>query len=49
VAELTDENLQGSRFLRVDLSGARLHGVVLQNVKITLDEVDVDILVSAAR
>jgi hypothetical protein len=33
--EHTDENLQNSRFLRVDLSGSRLHGVMLQNVKIT--------------
>jgi hypothetical protein len=44
VAEFTDENLQGSRFLRVDLSGARLHGVMLQNVKITdawVNEVDI--------
>jgi hypothetical protein len=35
VVEHTDEDLQGSRFVRVDLSGSRLHGVMLQNVKIT--------------
>ena len=35
MAELTDADLQGSRFWRVDLSGSRLHGVVLQDVKIT--------------
>jgi hypothetical protein len=35
VVEYTDENLENSRFLRVDLSGSRLHGVMLQNVKIT--------------
>jgi DinB superfamily/Pentapeptide repeats (8 copies) len=43
VAEFTDADLQGSRFWRVDLSGSRLHGVVLQNVKITdawVDDVD---------
>ena len=43
MAELTDADLQGSRFWRVDLSGSRLHGVVLQNVRITdawVDDVD---------
>ncbi len=35
MVEYTDEDLQSSRFLRVDLSGTRLHGVMLQNVKIT--------------
>jgi hypothetical protein len=35
VVEHTDEDLQNSRFTRVDLSGSRLHGVMLQNVKIT--------------
>jgi DinB superfamily len=35
VVEYTDDDLQNSRFLRVDLSGSRLHGVMLQNVKIT--------------
>ena len=48
MAEFTDEDLQGSRFLRVDLSGSRLHGVMLQNVKITdawANEVDISGLV----
>jgi hypothetical protein len=35
VIEHTDEDLRDSRFTRVDLSGSRLHGVMLQNVKIT--------------
>jgi hypothetical protein len=35
VVEHTDENLRNSRFVRVDLSGSRLHGVMLQDVKIT--------------
>ena len=35
MVEYADESLRGSRFLRVDLSGSRLHGVMLQNVKIT--------------
>jgi hypothetical protein len=35
MAELTDADWSGSRFLRVDLSGSRWHGVMLQNVKIT--------------
>ncbi len=35
VIEHTDEDLANSRFFRVDLSGSRMHGVVLQNVKIT--------------
>jgi hypothetical protein len=35
MVEFTDDDLQGSRFRRVDLSGSRWHGVVFQNVKIT--------------
>jgi DinB superfamily len=35
VVKHTDEDLRDSRFVRVDLSGSRLHGVMLQNVKIT--------------
>jgi hypothetical protein len=35
VVEYNDENLRDSRFVRVDLSGSRLHGVMLQEVKIT--------------
>jgi hypothetical protein len=35
MVEHTDENLRGSRFVRVDLSESRLHGVMLQDVKIT--------------
>ncbi len=35
MVEHADENLRDSRFLRVDLSGSRFHGVMLQNVKIT--------------
>src|SRR6478752_9580093 len=35
MVEYRDENLQDSHFLRVDLSGSRLHGVMMQNVKIT--------------
>jgi hypothetical protein len=35
MVEYRDENLQNSHFLRVDLSGSRLHGVMMQNVKIT--------------
>jgi uncharacterized protein YjbI with pentapeptide repeats len=35
VVEYTDDDLTGSRFLRVDLSGSRFHGVGLRNVKIT--------------
>ena len=35
MVEYSDENLQDSRFIRVDLSGSRLHGVGLQSVKIT--------------
>jgi len=35
MVEHRDENLQNSQFLRVDLSGSRLHGVLMQNVKIT--------------
>jgi hypothetical protein len=35
VVEHTDESLRNSRFVRVDLSESRLHGVVLANVKIT--------------
>jgi DinB superfamily len=35
VVEHTDESLRDSRFVRVDLSGSRLHGVLLHNVKIT--------------
>jgi hypothetical protein len=30
VVEHTDEDLRNSRFTRVDLSGSRLHGVMLQ-------------------
>ena len=35
MVEYHDENLQNSQFLRVDLSNSRLHGVIMQNVKIT--------------
>jgi hypothetical protein len=35
MVEFTDDDLQGSRFRRVDLSGSRWHGVMFQNVKIT--------------
>jgi len=35
MVEYHDENLQSSQFLRVDLSNSRLHGVIMQNVKIT--------------
>jgi hypothetical protein len=35
VIDHTDEDLRDSRFTRVDLSGSRLHGVMMQNVKIT--------------
>jgi hypothetical protein len=35
MVDYTDEDLQNSRFVRVDLSGTRMHGVMLQNVKIT--------------
>ncbi|MEY2424253.1 MAG: hypothetical protein QOI95_4320 [Acidimicrobiaceae bacterium] len=35
MVEFTDDDLQGSRFWRVNLSGSRWHGVLLQNVKIT--------------
>jgi hypothetical protein len=35
MVEYRDENLQNSHFLRVDLSGSRLHSVMMQNVKIT--------------
>jgi hypothetical protein len=35
VVEHTDEDLTNSHFVRVDLSGTRMHGVMLQNVKIT--------------
>jgi hypothetical protein len=35
VVEYTDERLRNSHFVRVDLSGSRLHGVLLQDVKIT--------------
>ena len=35
MAELTDADWTGSRMLRVDLSGSRWHGVMLQDVKIT--------------
>jgi DinB superfamily len=35
VVEHSDEDLRGSRFTRVDLSESRLHGVMMQNVKIT--------------
>ena len=35
MVEYTDEDLRSSRFVRVDLSDSRLHGVMLQNVKIT--------------
>src|SRR5262249_19140019 len=31
----TDDDLRNSRFTRVDLSGSRLHGVMMQDVKIT--------------
>jgi hypothetical protein len=47
VVEYSDENLQKSKFLRVDLSGSRLHGVMLQNVKITdafVNNVDISCL-----
>jgi hypothetical protein len=33
--EFIDDDLRGARFRRVDLSGSRWHGVMLQNVKIT--------------
>jgi hypothetical protein len=48
VAEFTDADLRGSRFWRVDLSGARMHGVILQHVKITdawVQDVDISGLV----
>src|SRR5437764_1096825 len=35
MVEYRDENLQNSHFLRVDLSRSRLHGVMMQNVRIT--------------
>ncbi len=35
MVEYADDDLRGSRFLRVDLSGSRWHGVVLENVRIT--------------
>lgn len=35
VVEFADDDLQGSSFRRVDLSGSRWHSVMLQNVKIT--------------
>ena len=35
MVEYHDEDLQNSQFVRVDLSGSRLHGVMMQNVKIT--------------
>ena len=44
MVEFTDDDLQGSRFRRVDLSGSRWHSVMLQNVKITdawVDNVDI--------
>jgi hypothetical protein len=47
VVEHTDEDLQNSRFTRVDLSGSRLHGVLLRNVKITdawVDNVNISCL-----
>jgi hypothetical protein len=40
MVEFTDDDLRGSRFLRVDLSDSRWHGVMLQNVKITDTWVD---------
>lgn len=48
MVEHTDADLKGSRFWRVDLSDSRLHGVVLQNVKITdawVNDVDISGLV----
>ena len=35
MVEHSDENLRNSRFVRVDLSDSRLHGVMLTNVKVT--------------
>ena len=35
MVEYRDDDLQNSNFLRVDLSGSRLHGVIMQNVKIS--------------
>jgi hypothetical protein len=35
VVEHRDEDLRNSQFRRVDLSGSRLHGVMLQDVKVT--------------
>ena len=35
MAEFIDDDLRGSRFLRVDLSGARLHDVDLRGMKLT--------------
>src|SRR5687767_6830055 len=48
MAEYTDADLRGSRFLRVDLSDSRWHGVLLQNVKITdawVKNVDISALI----
>ena len=45
MVEHDGDDLRGSRFLRVDLSGSRFHGVMLRKVKITdawVDEVDID-------
>ena len=47
MVEHTDEDLQNSRFTRVDLSGSRFHGVMLQNVKVTdawINNVDISCL-----
>jgi hypothetical protein len=47
MVEHLDEDLQNSQFVRVDLSGSRLHGVMLRNVKITdawVDNVDISCL-----
>lgn len=44
MVEFSDEDLQASRFSRVNLSGARFHSVELERVKITdawLDDIDI--------
>lgn len=49
MVEYADEDLRNSRFTRVDLSGSRLHGVMLRNVKITdawVDNVDISCLLN---
>jgi DinB superfamily len=52
VVEYSDEDLQDSHFVRVNLMGSRFHGVVMQSVKITdawVNDVEISCLLGSLK